>query len=435
MQACQNEFEALLSSVRVVVERYIHYRIQRSHDAEDVIQETYLGAYKSFDNLKDRSLFKPWILSIAKNQCNIWYRNHMRHEDISLDTLGDSLAVDTLAYDEYTQIVSDILKQIPEDASRLLLQHYIGGESQTALARQMKIPVGTVKSRLFYAKKYFKEKCPPEILSVYERGSIMKKDDMILNFPKKMPELTIKKANYPFFAVKFEEDTFIIPRIGNKNAEGTYRYPDKNLALVSTCYVPKKAKIHSAEGVQVCRDTYNVKRGKLYKNECIWFAQLTDEYLRTLATLRYTDEPEDHDIPTEIHTFLDEDFDILVNGNDKIHGMPLLIKENPVQTNENGIHIPQKGLRYTMGTYDLILGNKTFETIQFVLLQNGIFTEHFVDRNGRLILIRWYQSQIDIDIYEWYTKEYKTRILNNPSITVNGEKYILIEDRISEYAL
>ena len=139
-------------------------------------------------------------------------------------------------------IVSDILKQIPEDAARLLLQYYIGGESQAALAKQMQVQVGTVKSRLFYAKKHFKEKCPPEILSIYERGSNMKKDDMILNFPKAMPELTIEKANYPFFEVKFEEDTFIIPRIGNKNAEGTYRYPDKNLALVSTCYVPKKAK-------------------------------------------------------------------------------------------------------------------------------------------------------------------------------------------------
>ena len=88
-----------------------------------------------------------------------------------------------------------------------------------------------------------------------------------------------------------------------------------------------------------------------------------------------------------------------------------------------------------MGTYSLTLGNKTFETIKFVLLQNGIFAEHFVDRNGRLVLMRWYQSQTDVNIYEWYTKEYKARIQNNPSITVNGEKFILIEDRISEYAI
>ncbi len=429
------EFEALLSPVRVIVERYIHYRIQRTHDAEDVIQETYLGAYKAFDNLKDKALFKPWILSIAKNQCNIWYRNHMRYENISLDTLGDSLEAEAFAYNENTQIVSDILKQIPEDAARLLLMYYIGGESQAMLSQKMQIPIGTVKSRLFYAKKYFKEKCPPEILSVYERGTNMKKDNMILNFPKEMPALTLKKASFPFFEVKFEDDTFITPRIGNKNAEGTYRYPDKKLALVSTAYVPKKANIHGAGGVQVCRDTYNVKRGKLYKNECIWFAQLTDEYLRTLATLRYTDDKEDADIPTEIHTFLEEDFDVLVNGNDRIHGMPLLIKENPAEIDKNGIHLAQKGIRYTTGTYELTLGNRTFETISFVLLQNGIFTENFVDRNGRLILMRWYQAKTEVEIYEWYTSEYVACIQNNPSLIVNGKEYLLIEDRISEYAL
>lgn len=429
------EFESLLSSVRVIVERYIHYRIQRSHDAEDVIQETYLGAYKGFETLKDKALFKPWILSIAKNQCNIWYRNHMRREDISLDTLGDSLEDGAIVYDENTQIVSDILKQIPEDASRLLLQYYIGGESQAMLAHKMNVPIGTVKSRLFYAKKYFKEKCPPEILSVYERGTNMKKDDMILNFPKEMPSLTIKKANFPFFEVKFEEDNFITPRVGNKNAEGTYRYPDKKLALVSTVYVPKKATIHGVKGVQVCRDTYNVNRGKLYKNECIWFAQLTNEYLRTLATLRYTDDKEDADIPTEIRTFLEEDFDILTNGNDRIHGMPLLITENPAEVDENGIYLAQKGIRYTTGTYELTLGNRTFETVSFVLLQNGIFTEHFVDRNGRLILMRWYQAKTEAEIDEWYTREYVERIQNNPTLIVNGKEYLLIEDRISEYAL
>ena len=56
------------------------------------------------------------------------------------------------------------------------------------------------------ARELVKEKCPPEILSVYERGSNMKKDDMILNFPKAMPKLTIKKANFqPFFNQKYNK--------------------------------------------------------------------------------------------------------------------------------------------------------------------------------------------------------------------------------------
>ncbi len=260
----------------------------------------------------------------------------------------------------------------------------------------------------------------------------MKQNDMLSKFPIDMPALSIKKANYPFFDVKFEENSFIIPHIGNKNASGIYR--NNKLALVSNCYVPKKAKIHNVEGVQICRDTYNVKREKFYKNECIWFVQLADEYLRTLATLRYTDEQEAHDIPTEIHTFLDKDFDVNVNGKDQIQGMPLWIRENPAETDENGIYI-QPNLRYTAGTYDLTIGNKTFETIKFIILQNGNFKEYFVDRNGRLVLMRWHQSQTDIAIDKRYPQEFKESIQNNLYVTVNGKKYILIEDRINEYAI
>ena len=47
-------FETLLKKHRVVVERYIHFRMPSAHDAEDVIQETYLGAFQSFENLKNK---------------------------------------------------------------------------------------------------------------------------------------------------------------------------------------------------------------------------------------------------------------------------------------------------------------------------------------------------------------------------------------------
>ena len=260
----------------------------------------------------------------------------------------------------------------------------------------------------------------------------MKPDDILSKIPKDMPALSIKKSNFPFFEVKFEENSFIIPHIGNQNASAIYR--NGELTLVSVCRVPKRAKIHNENGVQICRDTYHVKGEKFYQNECIWFVQLTDEYFRTLATIRYIDEQEGCDLPAEIHTFLDEEFDVTLNGNDRAHGMPLLIKENPAKTDENGIHI-EPNLRYTLGTYDLTIGNKVFETIKCIILQNDNFKELFIDRNGRLILMRWYQYENSIPISRRAPKEYRESIANNPCITVNGKKYVLMDDRINEYAV
>lgn len=70
-------FEALLEKHRIAVERYINFRLINRFDADDVIGETYYAAFIGYKNLRDKSLFKSWILSIAKNQCNLWLRKNM----------------------------------------------------------------------------------------------------------------------------------------------------------------------------------------------------------------------------------------------------------------------------------------------------------------------------------------------------------------------
>ena len=279
--------------------------------------------------------------------------------------------------------------------------------------------------------------CTPEQILMFEKGrKIMPKKDYTRGFPENVPTLIIKKSPRPFFEVKCADESFIVPMIGNKNAEGTYRCPSGKLALVSSCYVPKAAVIHGVEGVKICRDTHNVKAGKLYKNECIWFSQLTDEYVRDLATVA-GDSDADDDYPTAIHTFLEEDYDVKVNGNDRVHGRPLLIKENPPEVVDGKIVVNEYNVRYTMGTFDVTVGERTFETVKFINVQNGtLITENYVDTNGRLVLMRWYESAASVEQTEWYTDEWKNAIINeNPRLTVNDVEYCLLEDRISEYAL
>ena len=87
-------FESLLSKHQVVIERYIHFRMPSSQDAEDVIQETYYAAYHNFPTLQNHDLFKMWLLSIAKNQCNIWYRKKYGVEYLPLETIADVAAVE-----------------------------------------------------------------------------------------------------------------------------------------------------------------------------------------------------------------------------------------------------------------------------------------------------------------------------------------------------
>ena len=422
-------FEALLKRHRVVVERYINFRLPSTFDADDVIQETYYAACIGYEKLRNKGLFKPWILSIARNQCNLWFRKKYGNELISLDGIQDIAETN----EQTDDTVYSILNLLPKESADLLLLT-MQGYKQSDIAKRLSIPVGTVKSRLHYARKQFRSMCTPEQILMFEKGrKIMAKKDHTCGFPETMPALIIKESSRPFFEIKCADESFIVPIVGNKNSEGTYRC--NKLALVSTCYVPKAAMIHDVDGVKICRDTYNIRAGKLYKNEKIWFSQLTDEYIRDLATIA-GDGDEDDDYPTSIYTFLEEDYDVSVNGNDRVHGRPLLIKENPLKLVDDKIYIDEYNIRYTMGTFDVTIGKRTFETIKFIRVQNNNnITENYVDTNGRLVFMRWYESIDCIRQTELYTDDFKEHIANNPKLVVNDIEYRLVETRISEYAL
>lgn len=426
-------FESLLEKHRVVIERYINFRMPSSFDADDVIGETYYAAYLNFSKLKNIELFKPWMLSIARNQCNLWYRKNRGNDTVPLETISDITRADDYNLDDSA---SSLLKTMPFEYAEII-RLTMQGFKQSEIAERLGIPTGTVKSRLHYARKQFRSACTPEQIIIFEKGrKNMAKKDYTCGFHAKMPEVTIKESARPFFEVKFAEDSFIIPVIGNKNTEGTYRYPDKSLTCVSTCYVPKAAYVHGVQGVKVCRDTYNVRADKMYKNEAIWFSQLTDEYVRDLASIA-CDSDADDDYPTYIDTFLCEDFDIAVNGGDRIHGRPLLVRENPPKTDGDKIIVDEYNVKYTMGVYDVTIGERTFETIKIIIpsASCGVVTEDYVDRNGRLVMMRWYESAESIELNDNYSDEYVAKTECNPTIVVNDMEYRLIEDRISEYAL
>ena len=63
-----DDFEKLLESNRIPLERYVKYRIGSKNDADDVIQEVLLAAFQKYPQLKSKESFKPWLISIAKKQ-------------------------------------------------------------------------------------------------------------------------------------------------------------------------------------------------------------------------------------------------------------------------------------------------------------------------------------------------------------------------------
>ena len=422
-------FTELMERHRIVIERYVHYKLPSSQDAEDVLQETWLAAFTHFEQLADPASGKSWLLSIAKNQCALWYRKRYRREARE----GQAAAV---CGTEPGAHIEELMDGLPRDTARILQLYYVQGYRQKEIADLLGIPAGTVKSRLYYARERLRQSCG----TLYtEKGRKHMKNENTADprrgFPEVLPEIAIEKLPEPYVPVRSPEEAFIIPRIGEENSEGTYRYPAKKLALVSTCRVPKAACIHEVDGVKVVRDTYNVRAGKLYRNENVWFSQMTEEYIRDLGCLMNLEE--DDEYPTYITTFLDREFNDIVNAEDPVRGTPILVAENPIAADKDGYRMEKYNVRYTLGIYRLTIGERTFRAagILRVYYKSCYATVMYVSPEGRMLLMRWYETAESIENSDNYQDHWIRTIGENEKLTVNGTEYIHTEDRIGEIVL
>jgi len=132
-------------------------------DADDLVQETMLKAFRAWDQYEKGTNAKGWLITILRNAFINEYRRRTRHpENVDLDTI-EPFAVFGEIQDEdpqgafFDKIVDDeVLKaidQLPETFRETLVLSDVEGMSYQEIAKILEIPVGTVKSRLFRARQ------------------------------------------------------------------------------------------------------------------------------------------------------------------------------------------------------------------------------------------------------------------------------------------
>ena len=102
-----DEFENLLKAERVSVERFVRFRISSKADADDVLQEVYFTAYQKLAQLKNKDAFKAWIISVARNKCNDYFRRKATHYEIPIDELTEK----ELSYGRHGVSVANTVKE------------------------------------------------------------------------------------------------------------------------------------------------------------------------------------------------------------------------------------------------------------------------------------------------------------------------------------
>jgi RNA polymerase sigma-70 factor (ECF subfamily) len=158
-------FEYLVKKYRR--EAYYHaYALMRNReDAADACQESFQRAFMAIPKLVSLDRFYPWFYRILRNCClNMLSRrrtilNHAREtgSDIREEgTFDDPSSI--LEKKEEAQTVWRVLSDLDMDSREILSLKYIQGNSYEEIAQVLDIPRGTVMSRLFHARKAFREK-------------------------------------------------------------------------------------------------------------------------------------------------------------------------------------------------------------------------------------------------------------------------------------
>ena len=422
-----DDFTDLLNRYRICVERFVRFRLPMQADADDILQEVFLTAYQKFNQLKDPERFKAWVLRIAQNKCNDYFRRQAARLELPLEALDEThLSFDRYGLCESTD-VSDTLERLGSRERQLLYLYFWKQLPQQEIARRLQIPLGTVKSRLFTAKANFKREYP--LYAEPSKGACKMK-----RLPEFLPGYTIVSSEKAPFPVKWEElmGWFLVPKLGEKLSWGMYDIPSRRCSHVYDMQVTGKARVHGIEGVELtAREAPYSKKEEAIERTFI--AQLTDTHCRYLAALR-----NDGDIRNYI-TFLDGDAFLPTwgFGEDNCGNETNLAPRGDIQRSGSVIHCKKKDfLLDVVGRYTVTIDGKRFDTICVMAIPDyhgNVVSEQFLDKSGRTIL--WRRFNRDDWAIDRYKALWSAQLPENERLQVDGETYVHWYDCITDYIL
>jgi RNA polymerase sigma-70 factor (ECF subfamily) len=166
LQGDVNAFEKLVTEYERAVYAIAQRMTGNAEDAADMTQETFIKAYNSLSSFRGDSKFSVWLYRIANNVCLDFLRSRSRRPTVSLSTEDDDGEETQLDIADESQspellmergLTRDAVRRgldtLPPDYRQILLLREIQGLSYDEIAAVLEIEVGTVKSRIFRARK------------------------------------------------------------------------------------------------------------------------------------------------------------------------------------------------------------------------------------------------------------------------------------------
>ena len=165
MRKLRTEFEDWALPVAPALYRTAHRLSRRPEDARDVVQETYLRAYRTFGNFQPGTNVRAWLFTILYSiLSNEWRRKRRAPEEIPLEAVEERFgtALRAAGPDAESELlqrlgaspeIESALRNLPEEFRAAILLVDVEDFSYEEAAEILSCPVGTLRSRLHRARK------------------------------------------------------------------------------------------------------------------------------------------------------------------------------------------------------------------------------------------------------------------------------------------
>jgi RNA polymerase sigma-70 factor, ECF subfamily len=156
MTSTETRFESMVQAYSTDLFRYAYWLCRSRHLAEDLVQETFLRAWRFLDSLKDEAKAKSWLITTLR-------REHARHyekarpelTDVDLDTLPAADNPGRMDHDNAA--VHDAIGQLDDAYREPLVLQVLWGYSGEEIAELLDMPRASVNTRLFRARQQLRK--------------------------------------------------------------------------------------------------------------------------------------------------------------------------------------------------------------------------------------------------------------------------------------
>lgn len=162
MKTKQTKYEALVRAYSDDLYRYGVWLCRDPNVAEDLVQETFLRAWKSLESLKEQGAAKSWLITILRRE----NARRFERKQFDLVDIEDSYVPDNISVGSEQEVENHLLRRKiaelePEYREPLILQ-VIGGFSGDEISSILELNKNTVMTRLFRARNQLKEALEPQ---------------------------------------------------------------------------------------------------------------------------------------------------------------------------------------------------------------------------------------------------------------------------------